>query len=200
MLRTQRPHFASQPILRKTDATDGRSGRAVTVSRTSRSERTLQEQTIMASPSLERLQTTFYISSLHPSLSFATGPLSLFRHRPGRRAKRRKRRADDSEFGNLPHRAMGRRRKVGGAKALQIRPWSPKSGNRAGGRARRVQRRHNVAPPNFSGGRRQSSDSRVFPGPCGSTSAPKSCGSLRARRSAASRKTVKASISSSCVR
>jgi hypothetical protein len=74
MLRTQRPHFASQPMPRNTAATEGRSTRALKVSRTSRSERTLQEQTIMARPSLERLQTTFYISRLQDFPGFATGP------------------------------------------------------------------------------------------------------------------------------
>src|SRR5512137_1869235 len=74
MLRTQRPHFASHPMWRKTDATDGRSGREPSDSRTSESERTLQEQTIIASPSLERLQTTFYISRLQTFPDFATVP------------------------------------------------------------------------------------------------------------------------------
>jgi hypothetical protein len=59
-------------MLRKTDATEGLSGREPSVSRTSRSEMTLQEQTIIASPSLERLQTTFYISRLHLSPVYAT--------------------------------------------------------------------------------------------------------------------------------
>src|SRR5271165_3942021 len=79
MLRAQRPHFASQPRLRNSPPTLGRPPEE-SADWISRSESTLQEQSIIGVPSLETLQTAFPFSSLCRSPEKCKGFWLLFLH------------------------------------------------------------------------------------------------------------------------